>query len=1140
MTNKYDGTCRKCGKRVDAGEGVLTGPPWTTWCCCCAPALAAASAVQTSCSVISVRCYGGTSASVAPSGRLGDSWSKYKDTCDAYGARYQKAAGAQVVRLEDLPALLLALREAAFTLDVDASLQQALVCKSSQSSADVAAAIDRAVAVDAELRSRGLFLYPFQRDGVAWLAPRFSALLADAMGLGKGQPIGAKVLAPSGWRVIGDLRVGDDIVGRDGRATRVTGVFPRGRLPVYRVKFMDGSTLRVDGDHLWAAWEHSDYHRGKNYRVVETRDLIGHLRDGAGNCRWRIPLCAPVEFASGADLPIDPYLLGVLLGDQGRAKAAINFCPGDDLVPAEVAKVLPAGTVMNRKTSCGRAASYSITSSPKFSANPVAAVLRRLGLQGLYSYERFIPQQYLLASVEDRLSLLQGLMDTDGEVRPKDNHVEFTSTSQRLADGVEFLVESLGGTVRRHLRAKPQYTHKGEKRTGRPSHRLTICLGGMNPFRAFASRYHDRPKYPPTRSIDSIKPDGVEDVVCIAVDAPDHLYVTEHFIVTHNTLTALIAAPAGAPILVICPAVAKGVWARETAKWRPDLKSAALSGRGSFRWPVAGEVLATNFDILPPTTVETNGEKRPADFLASCPAGIVLVVDECHAIKSAQAQRTERVKAIAAAVRGVGGRTWFLTGTPLLNRPPELWSVLRGLGSAEALFGSFFRFASATGGSQREIKAQGGRRVTVWEWNSHGVRPEVASTLKKIMLRRLKEEVLHDLPPKTRQDIPVELDSATARLCDAALEAIAKRGMTIEQAVAHATGCGSVEFEQISRARAALATAKMGALLDLVESYEEAGEPVVVFSAHRAPIDALAVREGWATITGETAPEERTRIEDRFQRGELRGVGATIKAGGVAVTLHRASHAIFVDLDWTPALNLQAEDRIWRIGTKKAVLIQRLVADHVLDMRIAVLLAEKQEMVNKTIDAAARHEGDKVSETDHITALLAVLSEQGDALQAARAAQETMTVVLAAADAEMAALLAEVETEEKAREAARDEKAAWNALSSQEKKERAFTRLVERAKARRKNMIAGQQVRPAKNPIETWAADGLVSLAEADADFAQELNEVGFSKAVTGIGHAFADAVRADGLTDVEWRQAVGICKAYRRQVGEPPKVEEM
>jgi superfamily II DNA or RNA helicase len=139
--------------------------------------------------------------------------------------------------------------------------------------------------------------------------------------------------------------------------------------------------------------------------------------------------------------------------------------------------------------------------------------------------------------------------------------------------------------------------------------------------------------------------------------------------------------------------------------------------------------------------------------------------------------------------------------------------------------------------------------------------------------------------------------------------------------------------------------------LEWVEPYEDAGEPVVVFSAHRAPIDALGAREGWATITGDTPAAKRTEIVARFQAGELKGVACTIMAAGTGLTLTRACTCLFVDLDWTPALNVQAQDRLHRIGqTAQSVLYVRMVSDHPLDLHIQALIAKKMEMIAGAIE----------------------------------------------------------------------------------------------------------------------------------------------------------------------------------------------
>lgn len=336
-----------------------------------------------------------------------------------------------------------------------------------------------------------------------------------------------------------------------------------------------------------------------------------------------------------------------------------------------------------------------------------------------------------------------------------------------------------------------------------------------------------------------------------------------------KTIQGLAALPDNAPVLVICPALAKGVWMREAAKWRPEYKVAVLSGRGNFRWPEQGEIVIINFDILP----EFASKKTPDAEPVIAPEGVVLLADEVHAVKSSKAARTVKFRALSEGVRANGGRVWGLTGTPLLNKQTELWSVLQALGCAQDAFGSWKRF----------VEVMGGREDTYgYVWPQSPPDPEaVGERLKRVMLRRLRTEVLPELPVKIWKQIPVDLDAKTTKQLDKYEEEIKAR--------VRATRDGVPRFEEMSEARKALARVKIPAMLGVVEQFEESEEPLVVFSAHVAPIEELAKREGWAVITGDTSSEDRTRIEDAFQAGKLKGVGATIKAGGVAITLTPSS-----------------------------------------------------------------------------------------------------------------------------------------------------------------------------------------------------------------------------------------------------------
>jgi len=454
-----------------------------------------------------------------------------------------------------------------------------------------------------------------------------------------------------------------------------------------------------------------------------------------------------------------------------------------------------------------------------------------------------------------------------------------------------------------------------------------------------------------------------------------------------KTIQALLAAPVGAPLVVVCPAVAKGVWAREAKRFRPDLNPIALEGRDSFRWAQPGELIITNYAILPGEKAEQKGYSAtlPAD-LAVAPAGTVLISDEAHVLKASGTAQTSRFRALRDAALAADGRVWLLTATPMLNDAPELWAVLQAMGSARDVFGSYDNY-------KRLWNAYDGRFGIEWGEPS----PEIARRLQTVMLRRMKHEVLTQLPAKTFRDIEVNgLSAATKKLCDATLAALDELDADLEKALAKAEGTANkrISFRQFSEAREALALAKLPSAIELAKAFEDANEPVVVFSAHRAPIDVIGQRVGWAAITGDTPAHVRTEIENAFQAGKLKGVACTIKAGGVAITLTRASNVIFIDEDWTPALNAQAQDRCNRIGQTRGVVITRLVAKHALDRRIAQLLAEKAARIAQAVDAAARDAAPVKSTT--VTVDAAALATDAKRAQDARDAMTAATVPLAA------------------------------------------------------------------------------------------------------------------------------------------------
>jgi SNF2 family DNA or RNA helicase len=381
-----------------------------------------------------------------------------------------------------------------------------------------------------------------------------------------------------------------------------------------------------------------------------------------------------------------------------------------------------------------------------------------------------------------------------------------------------------------------------------------------------------------------------------------------------KTIQTIAAMPANAAVLVVGPAVAKSVWRKELGDWRPHLRVSVLSGRGTFRWPKAGEVVK------------------------EVPDNVVMVFDEAHNLKNGNAQRTVRARGLSGAVRAKGGRVWLLTATPLMNHPVELWSVFQAALIAQEVFGDFKTFL-------RLFNAKAASEFGGYLFGTPETE-EIAERMQRVMLRRMKKDVLQELPAKDWRTVTVEVDQKALKACDAYVAkfgGVDKIAETLDK---------TLDFKTMSMVASALAAAKIPAMLDLVESYEEQEEPLVVFSAHRAPIDVLAKRPGWGVITGDTTNEERGRLVEQFQAGDLKGMGCTIRAGGVAVTLTRSCNMVFVDREWTPALNVQAEDRISRIGQDRPVLITILVADHPLDERVTELTTAKQMLINASVDGA--------------------------------------------------------------------------------------------------------------------------------------------------------------------------------------------
>jgi AAA+ superfamily predicted ATPase len=364
-------------------------------------------------------------------------------------------------------------------------------------------------------------------------------LMVGLPGCGKAQPLDSTVFTTTGPIKMGNIKIGSKILTPGGSSARVIEIFPQGIIDIYKITFEDGTSVECSADHLWKVHIRDLRHVADTW-VVPTSFLInkihGHYNKD-NNIYVDVPVMARLKQNR---LSIDPYVLGALLGDGCFVAGTVSFTSMDPQIVRKFKSV-----VMKKNCSLnkiigrhGRATQYSIARTWKNKTNRFTQELKKLGLMGKGSHEKFIPEKYLYASHTQRIKLLHGLMDTDGSVC-NSGTIEYSTSSQQLSRDFKSLVESLGGLC--FIKERETYYKKnGIKIPCKKSYRCFIRIN-INPF--FLDRkkknVKKRTKYAKIRRIiSSIEPVGKKPCQCIAIDDLQNLYMTDNYVITHNSLTA--------------------------------------------------------------------------------------------------------------------------------------------------------------------------------------------------------------------------------------------------------------------------------------------------------------------------------------------------------------------------------------------------------------------------------------------------------------------------------------------------------------------------------------------------------------------------------------------------------------------------
>ncbi len=798
-----------------------------------------------------------------------------------------------------------------------------------------------------------LKLRPYQEEGAAAIANTRKFLLCDEPGP---QPVSTPVWTPDGWRELGSLVSGDIVYDLHGRQVPVRAVKYFGEQPVYRVTFSDRTSTLATAEHRWRVWTGNDRssqdarrcregYRFRHGRVLSTEQLLAAgLKASDDSAAFFLPQQPVLQSRDdNAELPLDPYAYGALLGDGSLTHPGQFTIIGvDDYILSRVEQAaLALGTTFKRyartSTNCTRTQFHQ--------KGELRAALEDLGACKL-AVAKSVDPRYLAAGERTRRELLAGLLDTDGHVIANGSAAGFTTCSAQLAADVSWLARSLGAVVNQ---SPPR---KGGRSLWQVQDRHYVGIrfpaDGPNPFRvprkaeAWTTRAAKNRHRLPSRSFRSINPAGTAEVCCIELDTDDDLtqvYLTDTALIpTHNcgktatTIAGLaeIQAQGGEifPMVIVTPSWdVCDVWMRELAAWKPEWRAPVVHG-GPSR---AGRLGSADIYLVTYATARIDAATADGPLCQLKPRSVV--GDEIHFCKGNSTKQSLAFRRIAAHASTVVG----LTGTPITRDTGDVFPALNAMDPSS--WPARDRFVK-----RYCDRSQGEYGETIEGLNSLR-EPELRIALTGGMRRVAKADVLEDLPPKIYSVRRVELPDTWRRAYDqmeadmladlpddsGELPAFATiTQMMFLARIASSAGDATVteepdeatgELKKHYHYEMKAPSWKADALMEILA--ERPGQPVACFAPYKPLVliagqqaEAAGLRVGYVTGTGDgiTRGTRQQAITD-FQAGRLDLLACTTGAGGTGITLTAAGTLVFLQRPWPLGDSIQSEDRCLAAGT---------------------------------------------------------------------------------------------------------------------------------------------------------------------------------------------------------------------------------
>lgn len=794
-------------------------------------------------------------------------------------------------------------------------------------------------------------LYGYQTQGVEYLSKNRAVICADQMRLGKALVEGSKVFTANGFINIENALIGTRVFAADGDETIVTGYYPQGQKECYKITFSDNTTVECCGEHLWEIYTPDSKYRTAKNRIWSTEKILKQgLTMANGNRKYYLPLIEPV-ILKPKEFYIQPYLMGLLLGDGSFRGHRVTFTSADAELIHSVNALLPTGYYTRQRHN---PIDYDISHKFNGISSPLLDELKRYGLWHTKSGTKFIPQDYLYGSIEQRTQLLRGLMDTDGYVNKDGNCAQYTTVSKRLCNDIVHLIQSLGGIA--------TVTTKTPKR-GQLAYTITVRLT-INPFalKRKADRVKARTKFFPARSIVNIESIGLRKCYCIAIQDERKLFAINDFILTHNTPQSIgaVLKNDSFPCLVIVPKTLRLNWQDEWEGWT-NKKVIILNKKNIKKLPQlieAGlcDVAITNYNGIETFFVT---EIKNVTYTTGPNAGLTyekvitnelellfnsVILDEGHHVRN---PRTRRFKCVKKCFKNKQDR-FILSGTPIVKGPQDLAALLELIGRIEE-FGGRHKFLE----TYRDFDKQFLNSKNT-EKSSHALRELNVKLRSLCFIRRERWQIPNVTPEKYRKVIRCELEDRTDY--DHAMFSLQSFLSTqTEDATSIAQSMKAEFLVRLGLLKKLSTKGKINAIVEHVEEVILSGEKIIIGCWYNDTVQVLkdALKQyNPVTISGKIDGRETTDEEIQVNKNlfntspDFPVMIITFGKGGEGHTLGAADHVAIAEMGWTWKDHGQLEDRAVIVGKAKDVLVTVFLGADTVDEHIYKVI-ESRRMVEK-------------------------------------------------------------------------------------------------------------------------------------------------------------------------------------------------